>query len=1043
MTVIAGAALIGAWGHVPDIDRWMPGQSRMVIPTALAVLFAGLGFIAQASGAKRLLGLAGAALLAEVLWHATGPWHGQLLPRLHLGFLDRLVDPMFGDTVPMATNSMIGLLLVGLAQTLLALDRTSRGLVGAAAGMIAALALLPLLQYFAWLVAFGPVGLYQGMSVPACTSLILAALALLVAESGTADRAVPFMSAALGMLFSIGLISTTAMSSLRKANVDVTRSYEIRTEVGRFVEEVARAESSSRAYALTGEKYFAQRVPDHEREALALLDRLIEMTSDNPGQGERLKRLRALAVEKFAQNEAMLRAREIHGAGAAADYLRALLAEPGQPTSNLVVLAQAIRDENNRSLQARSVAEFALERNTRIVQVTGSLLALVLIGTALYQTRRAGLARRTAEDQFRTAFADAGIGMALVATDGRWLRANRTLLAFFGYSEAELLKLNFQAVTHPDDLAADLQHVEDLLAGKAQTYRMNKRYRRADGRVVWGHLTVSLVRNTAGQPLHFISQIEDITARKQLEEELTTARDDALAAARSKSEFLATMSHEIRTPMNGILGSMDLLNESTLDGDQRELVELVRTSADALMRVLNDILDFSKIEQGKLSVTPTVADLGYLIRETCELFAAQAEQKRLHLTVSLPPTLAGDYWIDGDRFRQVLNNLISNALKFTESGQVDVQAELAPSRPGPAAAQWFRFRVRDTGIGIPPEAQGRLFQSFTQVDGSTSRRFGGTGLGLAIAKRLVELLGGQIGMESAVGRGTEVWFDLPLLRPPADSDTTVAPITVPGPQSGQILVAEDNPINQVVIQRMLERMGYAVQVADQGLAVLTALAQRHFDALLLDCQMPQLDGYETARRIRGGEFGLNPGIPIIALSAHVMPVDQAKCFASGMDDALPKPVEREDLGAALQLVGRARGFDRQVAAREAGFRRSTIVLDPAVVSSLRKRPGAQGPSLWPEAAAEYLAFKSRQADAIEAAAAAKAERRLAEAAHALADQSAAIGAMELTACASALETAARTGQWKEVPGLLKVLRQARTHLRAALRQAFPPTEEPA
>ena len=1039
--MIAGAALTGALGHISNIDRWMPGQSRMVIPTALAVLLTGLGFIAQASGALRLFGLAGAAVVAVVIWHATGPWHGQMMPRLHLGFLDRLVDPKFGDTVPMATNSMIGLLMVGLVQTLLALDRTIRGVVGGAAGMIAALALLPLLQYFAWLVAFGPVGLYQGMSVPTCTSLVLAAIALLVAESGTADRVVPFMSAALGMLFSIGLISTTAMGSLRKANVDVTRSYEIRTEVGRFVEEVARAESSSRAYALTGEKYFSQRVPDHEREALALLDRLIEMTSDNPGQGERLKRLRALAVEKFAQNEAMLRARETRGTAAAADYLRSRLAEPGQPTSNLVVLAQAIRDDNNRSLQERSVAEFALERNTRIVQIAGSLLALALIATALYQTRRAGLARRTAEGQFRTAFEDAGIGMALVGTDGRWLRANRTLLGFFGYSEEELLKLTFQAVTHSDDLATDLKHVENLLAGKGQTYQMNKRYRRADGRVVWGHLTVSLVRTSAGQPLHFISQIEDITARKQLEEELTTARDDALAAARSKSEFLATMSHEIRTPMNGILGSMDLLNESALDGDQRELVELVRTSADALMRVLNDILDFSKIEQGKLSVTPSVADLAYLVRETCELFVAQAEQKRLRLTVELAPTLTGDYWIDGDRIRQVLNNLISNAVKFTESGQVTILAEPTPGRGGSGAAQWFRFRVRDTGIGIPPEARGRLFQSFTQVDGSTSRRFGGTGLGLAIAKRLVELLGGQIGLESALGYGTEVWFDLPLVRPPAHSGSAAAPVNVPGVQTGQILVAEDNPINQAVIRRMLERMGYAVQVADQGLAALSALAQRHFDALLLDCQMPQLDGYETARRIRSGEFGLNPGIPIIALSAHVMPVDQAKCFASGMDDALPKPVEREDLGAALQRAGRAHGFDRQLAAREAGFRRSTIILDPAVVSSLRAQPGAQGPSLWPEAAAEYLAFKTRQADAIEAAAAAKQDRRLIEAAHALADQSAAIGAVELTACASALETAARTGEWKDVPGLLKVLRQARTHLRAALRHAFPPTAE--
>ena len=361
------------------------------------------------------------------------------------------------------------------------------------------------------------------------------------------------------------------------------------------------------------------------------------------------------------------------------------------------------------------------------------------------ERKRAEEELRRSEKRFRTSMEYAAIGMALVAPDGRWLRVNRALCKIVGYCEAELLATNFQSITHPDDLEADLNFVRRMLAAEIDTYEMEKRYIHKDGHPVWIQLNVSLVRDAEGHPVHFISQIQDITERKRQASELADARDVALESARLKAEFLANMSHEIRTPMNGIIGMTGLLLDSPLNAEQHEFVDTIRTCGDTLLTLINDILDLSKIEAGKLSFETIDLDLRSAVESAVELVAERAQSKRLELVSLVHQDVLTSLRGDPGRLRQVLMNLISNAIKFTEHGEVVVRAVRNAETDTDVT---IRFTVQDTGIGITEEGCRRLFQAFSQADGSTTRKYGGTGLGLAISKRLVEMMGGEIGVES-------------------------------------------------------------------------------------------------------------------------------------------------------------------------------------------------------------------------------------------------------------------------------------------------------
>ncbi|MGO4128144.1 response regulator [Inquilinus sp. YAF38] len=587
--------------------------------------------------------------------------------------------------------------------------------------------------------------------------------------------------------------------------------------------------------------------------------------------------------------------------------------QPGQAPEQDVILAYDINDYKAKTelTQTRLLTTMvsALRAYQQIRAIEDGRAKLAQANDALEHTvahRTAAL--RESERLLRDILDRSPISIAIYGRDGNFLFANQRHLDLFGLAGQAAFRRNPRSLyADPGDAA----RLEAALRETGQVQDAEVEFRTGQGGRFWGLL--SLERIVFEGQSGTIAWTYDITERRLAEQVMAEARQAAETSARAKSEFLAVMSHEIRTPMNGVLGMLEVLEQSRLDDGQRQSLQVIRESARTLLRIVNDILDFSKIEAGRLELEWTPVSISVAIDGVISALSPQARDRGLTLQGATDPAIPELLLVDPVRLRQILLNLAGNAIKFTETGGVRIEASLARRAAGRAR---IAIAVIDTGIGISPAQQSRLFQPFAQADASTTRRFGGTGLGLSIARRLATMMGGDISIDSEAGRGAtfRVTLDLAIAQA-ADQPPELARATLPGEadldqarRDGRlVLVVDDHPVNRQVLVRQLQLLGCAADTAADGEEALSAWAAGSYAMVLTDCHMPVVDGFELTRRVReaeaapnGATRGARRRIPIVAVTANVLAGEAERCRAAGMDDYIGKPVQLARLQEVLQ-----------------------------------------------------------------------------------------------------------------------------------------------
>jgi PAS domain S-box-containing protein len=663
----------------------------------------------------------------------------------------------------------------------------------------------------------------------------------------------------------------------------------------------------------------------------------------------------------------------------------------------------------NKAFLYEAVARHAGELDAKVAERTRELeQSRSELSAALREIGQKQAALRESEERYRAMFEQAAEGILLRDLEGRVLEANPRALDILGYTREEFAGLDLRDIIHPDDAAAlPVDEVtRRLMAGELAT--LERRYRRKDGAYIHVQISASRLKERAEPTFQVIFQ--DVTERWRAEKLLEEAKTAAEAANRAKSEFLAKMSHEIRTPMNAVLGMSENVLNTALGPDQREMVEIILRSAGSLRAIIDDILDISRIEARRMVLAREHFDLAEALRQAVQPYVRHAADKGLALTVA--PDFAAAPCVLGDpvRFRQIVANLVGNALKFTLRGRVEVLGSSAPVGVGGMVE--VALKVRDTGIGIPADQLEAIFDAFTQAGGVQSGRAEGSGLGLAIVRELAQMMGGAVRAESRPGQGA--CFTCTLAFPAGDPAAAAArpaeePVAAGGARRLRVLLAEDNEENVKVVTTFLRRLGHAWEVAHDGREVLDRLAGESFDLVLMDLEMPCMGGLEAASRIRAGEAGeAARKVPILALTAHAVSGFREQCREAGMDGFLAKPMSFRELAASLRLAAPSDpgGPGRPVP-------------DPAVLDKAAALESLDNDeNLYGELAQIFRRNTPLRLEELQVAFRERDREAAARAAHSLKGNAATVGAMPLSRLADAAYAHLRQGRWTEAEALL-------------------------